>query len=79
MAMTSDHTLLSLAALALLVAGIVGVVRVLHKAGRSGFWVLLLALPLVNLAMVWWFAYARWPALEEPGESAAPPHTSGPV
>lgn len=46
------------AAFALLVWGIV---RVLHKAGYSGWWVLLVFVPLVNLIMVWVFAFAEWP------------------
>lgn len=38
-------------------------VRILSKAGYSGWWVLLSFLPLVNIAMVWLFAFADWPRL----------------
>lgn len=36
-------------------------VRILHKAGFSGWWFLLLLIPVVNIIMVWVFAYAKWP------------------
>ena len=51
-------------------------VRVLHKVGRSGWWCLLLFVPVVNIVMVWVFAFARWPALEVAG--AAAPSPAGP-
>lgn len=31
------------------------------RAGRSPYFALLLMIPLVNVAAVWAFAYARWP------------------
>lgn len=40
-------------------------VRILHKAGFSGWWTLLLFIPLVNLIMMWIFAFADWPALKK--------------
>ena len=36
-------------------------VRILHKAGYSGWWFLLLLVPPVNIIMIWVFAYANWP------------------
>jgi uncharacterized membrane protein YhaH (DUF805 family) len=38
-------------------------VRILNKAGYSGWWSLLMLVPLVNIVMVWVFAFANWPAL----------------
>jgi hypothetical protein len=35
--------------------------RIASKAGFHGAWALLLLVPLVNLALVWAFAFARWP------------------
>ncbi len=40
------------------------IVRILHKAGLSGWWGLITLLPVVNLIMLWVFAFTRWPALE---------------
>lgn len=51
-------------------------VRILSKAGRSSLWCLVMLVPLVNIVMVWVFAFARWPALEVAG--AAAPSPTGP-
>lgn len=39
------------------------IIRILTKAGHSGWWVLLILVPLVNLIALWVFAFTRWPAL----------------
>ena len=31
------------------------------KAGYSGWWALAMVIPLVNLIMIWVFAFAKWP------------------
>lgn len=36
-------------------------VKVLNKAGLSGWWVVLSLLPILNLIAVWLFAFADWP------------------
>jgi hypothetical protein len=36
------------------------------KAGYSGWWVLTMIIPLVNLIMVWVFAFAEWPVEHGP-------------
>lgn len=46
----------------LLVASAVTIVR---KAGYSGWWVCAALVPLVNLVMLFAFAFADWPALRE--------------
>jgi uncharacterized membrane protein YhaH (DUF805 family) len=40
------------------------IVRILNKAGYSGWWSLLMVVPLVNIVMVWVFAFSDWPALK---------------
>lgn len=35
---------------------------VLARTGRSPLWILLLLIPYAELAALWVFAYARWPA-----------------
>ncbi len=37
---------------------------VVKKAGFSRWWSLILILPLINLIMVWAFAFMKWPAEE---------------
>jgi uncharacterized membrane protein YhaH (DUF805 family) len=36
------------------------------KAGYSGWWCLILLVPLVNLIMIYVFAFANWPVLRRP-------------
>jgi uncharacterized membrane protein YhaH (DUF805 family) len=43
------------------------VVKILHKAGYSGWWCILAFIPLVNLVMIWVFAFASWPNLRREG------------
>lgn len=31
------------------------------KAGYSGWWALAMLVPLLNLIMIWVFAFAKWP------------------
>ncbi|WP_084152616.1 hypothetical protein [Burkholderia sp. A1] len=39
-------------------------VRILRRTGHSGWWVLLLLIPGVNLAAIWIFAFSEWPAFD---------------
>ena len=36
-------------------------VRILHRTGFSGWWIILMFVPLVNVIMFWIFAFIRWP------------------
>ncbi|HRJ19916.1 MAG: hypothetical protein M9913_12475 [Bryobacteraceae bacterium] len=38
--------------------------RIFQRAGYSGALALLMVLPLVNLIVLLWFAFADWPALK---------------
>jgi len=40
-------------------------VKILQKAGYSGWWSLLTILPLANIIVLWVFAFARWPNLKD--------------
>ncbi len=61
------------AVVALVVFAVViwAVVRILHKAGRSGWWVLILFVPLLNLVMIWLFAFTDWPRVDRPPAAGA--------
>ncbi len=37
--------------------------RILQKAGFDGRWALVLLIPIVNIVMIWVFAFSRWPNL----------------
>lgn len=38
-------------------------VKIIQKAGYSGWWFLVTFVPLLNLVMLWVFAFADWPNL----------------
>jgi hypothetical protein len=40
-------------------------VRIIRRTGHSGWWILTAIIPVLNLAMLWAFAFTRWPAFEE--------------
>ncbi|WP_445372650.1 hypothetical protein ACH518_09090 [Methylomonas sp. HW2-6] len=37
--------------------------RILQKAGFDGRWALVLLVPVVNIIMIWVFAFGSWPNL----------------
>ncbi len=37
--------------------------RILEKAGFDGWWTLVLLIPVVNIIMIWYFAFNPWPNL----------------
>lgn len=39
--------------------------RIIEKAGFDGRWVMVLLLPVVNIIMIWVFAFSHWPALRD--------------
>jgi len=51
--------------LAILVLGIVAAVKVVTKAGYSGWWVLVSFVPLVGAVFVFIFAFSTWPVTRE--------------
>jgi len=61
--------LAGLIGLALMVLMIMGAWRGLQKAGFSGAWALLLIVPVLNLVMLWVFAFISWP-VDDPARKA---------
>ena len=43
--------------------------RILNRAGYSRWWLLTLVVPLVNLVMLWVFAFGDWPAARRRGHA----------
>ena len=66
--------LLTLIVLCLLIFFIWLKVRILHKAGYSGWWAITFYIPLLNIIMIWVFAYAEWPSLQKKPVETAPPN-----
>ncbi len=50
--------------LAIGIAVIAAYVKILHRTGHSGWWVLVGFVPLVNIVMLCVFAWSRWPAVD---------------
>ncbi|KVL97451.1 hypothetical protein [Burkholderia stagnalis] len=40
-------------------------VRIVRRIGHSGWWVLTMAVPILNFIMLWVFAFVRWPAVDD--------------
>ncbi len=38
--------------------------KILERTGYSRWWLLILFVPMINLIMIWVFAFANWPVLE---------------
>ena len=43
---------------------VIPAVKIVKKAGYSGWWCVLMLIPVVNLVAYWVFAFARWPSLD---------------
>jgi uncharacterized membrane protein YhaH (DUF805 family) len=43
---------------------LIPVYRILQRTGFSGWWCLLSLIPAVGFILLWYFAYAEWPALD---------------
>ncbi len=66
MGLSFAHWLITLVIMLLiLLIYIIPVVTILRKAGYSGWWCLIVFVPLVNIVMLWVFAFAAWPNLRE--------------
>jgi hypothetical protein len=58
------HWIIMLVAVAVIV---IPYVKIIRKAGFSGWWVITVFIPLVNLIMLWVFAFVRWPIENKTG------------
>ena len=48
-----------------LAATAVPIAVILNRAGLSKWWTIAFFVPLLNLAALWLFAFAHWPALDD--------------
>ena len=42
--------------------------RILEKAGLDGMWTFVLLVPVVNMIMIWVFAFCHWPHIKPSDE-----------
>jgi hypothetical protein len=62
--------LIALVVLVLMVWAFVAVFgRILNRAGYSRWWLLTIVVPLLNLIMLWVFAFASWPVTRSRGQA----------
>ncbi|KGB92507.1 MULTISPECIES: membrane protein [Burkholderia] len=40
-------------------------VRIVRRTEHSGWWILTMFVPVLNFIMLWVFAFARWPAVDD--------------
>jgi uncharacterized membrane protein YhaH (DUF805 family) len=59
------HLLVVLVTVGIFLTFFIPVVRILHRTGHSGWWSLLLFVPLANWIALWIFAYVSWPAVDK--------------
>jgi hypothetical protein len=55
--------ILLLLPLAVIATSIAALVRIVQRAGYSGWWILILLVPGANLLAFWYFGFGPWPAL----------------
>ena len=68
--MPSLEHLIALVIVALIALAIVAVFgRILNRAGYSRWWLLTMVVPLLNLIMLWVFAFAVWPVARPSGQA----------
>jgi uncharacterized membrane protein YhaH (DUF805 family) len=58
------HWLIILTVAGLELIWVIPIVKILHKAGYSGWWCVLMLFPIANIVVLWVFAFARWPNLK---------------
>jgi hypothetical protein len=63
------HGVIVIIELGMVVLYFVSAIKILNRTGHSGWWSLISIVPIVNVIMLWKFANARWPALENSSES----------
>jgi len=65
--MYSQHGFGPFGFLIVAVIAVIPIWKIVAKAGYSGAWSLLMFVPLVNLIMLWVFAFSTWPVLSMSG------------
>lgn len=49
--------------IAVVIAMLYPYVRILRRTGHSAWWLVTTFIPIVNLIMLWVFAFAKWPGV----------------
>ena len=66
----SIRHLIALVVLVLIIWAFIAVFgRILNRAGYSRWWLVIVVVPLLNLIMLWVFAFANWPVTRPRGQA----------
>jgi hypothetical protein len=60
-----QHPIFAIASVVVVVLVAYPSVRILHKMGYSGWWAVILAIPMGGFAALWILAFSDWPALRQ--------------
>ncbi|HVW50499.1 MAG TPA: hypothetical protein VHC91_08860 [Trinickia sp.] len=41
-------------------------VRIIRRTGHSGWWLITMFVPILNVIMLWVFAFVKWPTVDRP-------------
>ena len=63
------HWLVVLIVVLLIWAFVVVFGRIVNRAGYSRWWLVIMLVPVLNLIMLWVFAFADWPVLKPRGQA----------
>ena len=44
------------------VVSVIAIVRIVQRAGYSGWWVLIMLVPILNMLALWYFGFGPWPS-----------------
>ena len=47
----------------------IAIVRIVQRAGFSGWWSLVIFVPILNMLALWYFGFGPWPIFDELGSS----------
>jgi len=53
-----------------MVASIIAIIRIIQRAGYSGWWILISLVPMLNLFALWYFGFGPWPSLDSKAVSS---------
>jgi len=64
-----------LVGIASIVTSAIAIIRIVQRAGFSGWWALVIFLPVLNMLALWYFGFGHWPILRAPN-TPIPPRNS---
>jgi hypothetical protein len=57
-------TIVVLLSSAPIILSIIATIRIIQRAGYSGWWILVTFVPILNVLAFWYFAFGPWPSID---------------